>query len=258
MLPGELKPILTALALPPVSLLLLAVLGLVLAACRRVRTGVSLAGVAIVALWLLACHPVAVWLNGALLPPVHAAKPEQLASVQAIVVLGGGTLPYSPEYGSGQPAATTLGRIRYGAWLSRRTGKPLAFAGGVGWSAVAMNMPPEAEVAARAAQDFGVVLRWSDARSRDTAENAREMKRLLAADGVTRIALVTDAWHMPRSALEFARAGFTVVQAPTGFPAPQVRPLLAWLPSPDGLALSRAVIREALGLALVRFAGARG
>ncbi|TFZ00155.1 YdcF family protein [Ramlibacter humi] len=252
MLSGELKPILTALVLPPVAPLLLALLGLVLAWGKRARIGLALIGVSIAALWLLSCYPVATRLSEALLPPVQAVKPEDLAGVQAIVVLGGGTLPAAPEYGAAQPATPTLGRLRYGAWLARRTGKPLAFAGGVGWAAADMQMPPEAEVAARAVQDFGVTLRWADSKSRDTVENANEMKRLLAADGVTRIALVTDFWHMPRSVLAFERAGFSVLPAPTGFPAPMVRPLLAWLPSPEGLALSRAVIREALGLWVAR------
>jgi hypothetical protein len=39
-----------------------------------------------------------------------------------------------------------------------------------------------------------------------------------------------------------------VVQAPTGFPAAETRPLLTWLPSSEGLTLSRQVLREGLGL----------
>jgi uncharacterized SAM-binding protein YcdF (DUF218 family) len=96
-------------------------------------------------------------------------------------------------------------------------------------------------------------LRWVDDQSRDTAENAAQMQRLLARDGVQRIALVTQAWHMPRAQLAFARAGFTVLPAPTGFTLPQQRTLLEWLPTAQGLQASREVLREWLGL---RIAGA--
>jgi len=99
-------------------------------------------------------------------------------------------------------------------------------------------------------QDFGLEPRWIDAGSRDTHENALRTRDLLAAQGIRRIALVTHAWHMPRSVREFERAGFTVVPAPTGFAAPEARPLLEWLPSADGLALSRLVLREAAGRAV--------
>ena len=253
MLPGELKPILTALVMPPASPLLVALLGVLLATRRRLRAGLAMAFIGIAALWLLSCHAVAAWLAQSMLPQVVAAQPAQVAQarVQAIVVLGGGVLPQAPEYGTGQPGPPTLARLRYGAWLARLTGKPVAFAGGVGWAAGA-DFPSEAEVARRTLQEFGTGLRWADAQSRDTAQNAQRMRELLARDGITRIALVTDAWHMPRALLEFRRAGFTVLPAPTGFPVAPTRPLLAWLPSSEGLALTRQVLREALGLWVAR------
>jgi uncharacterized SAM-binding protein YcdF (DUF218 family) len=57
-------------------------------------------------------------------------------------------------------------------------------------------------------------------------------------------ALVTSAVHMPRAAAAFQRAGFAVVPAPTDFPHSGRQPLLQWLPSTDGIVLSRAVLRE--------------
>ena len=87
-----------------------------------------------------------------------------------------------------------------------------------------------------------------DDQSRDTAENAANLHALLARDGVQRIALVTQAWHMPRALQAFERAGFTVTPAPTGFGLPQQRSLLEWLPTARGLQSSREVLREWLGL----------
>jgi uncharacterized SAM-binding protein YcdF (DUF218 family) len=250
---GELRPLLTALVLPPVLPLLLVLFGLLLAAARRRGAGLALALAGTALLWLLSCHAVAVFLAEALLPQVQPATVVQVAQVQAIVVLGGGVRPVAPEYGTAQPNTFTLGRLRYGAWLAKRTGKPLAFAGGVGWGAAGTSFAPEADVVARTwREEFGVAPRWLDDRSRDTRENAAEMRRLLAAEQVNRIALVTDSWHMPRSVLEFERAGFTVLPAPTGFPAAETRPLLAWLPSADGLGLSRQALRELLGLVVAK------
>jgi uncharacterized SAM-binding protein YcdF (DUF218 family) len=252
MMPDELKPILTALALPPAGPLLLALLGVGLLVRRRVRAGSFLALVGLTALWILSCHAPARMLAQSLLPQVPPARADQLARVDAIVVLGGGVLAEAPEYGAAQPNSYTLARLRYGAMLARRTGKPLAFAGGVGWAAARSEMAPEAQVARQAAQDLGVSLRWAESNSRDTVENAQEMRRVMLPQGVRRIALVTDSWHMPRAVLAFERAGFEVVPAPTGFPAAQTRLLLRWLPSTEGLTLSRQVLREALALQLAR------
>ena len=248
MQPGELKPLLTALALPPAGPLLLALLGMLLLAGRRRLAGLVLGLAGVAALWLASCNAVGIWLAQALLPMPAPLAASQLQPVQAIVVLGGGVLREAPEYGAAQPSAHTLARLRYGAWLARASGKPVAFAGGVGWASAGTDIAPEGEVAHRTAGEWGVTLRWVDARSRDSAENAREMQRLLAPEGVRRIALVTDAWHMPRSVLAFQSAGFEVVPAPTGFPSTRTRPLLEWLPSAEGLALSRQVLREWVGL----------
>jgi uncharacterized SAM-binding protein YcdF (DUF218 family) len=186
-------------------------------------------------------------------PPLEAVQPRQLQEVQAIVVLGGGVLPQAPEYGVAQPGPHTLQRLRYGAWLARHTGKPLAFAGGIGWAAVGTPTEAEGTVARRVLQeDYGLALRWVDDRSRDTAENAARMAELLRRDGVRRIALVSDASHIPRAAAAFRAAGFEVIPAPTDFPLRLERPLLEWLPSAHGLTSSRELLREWLGRAVAR------
>lgn len=47
-------------------------------------------------------------------------------------------------------------------------------------------------------------------------ENARFSAAILAPLGVTRILLVTDAFHMPRARRAFAIAGLDPIAAPTG------------------------------------------
>ena len=252
---GFFKPLLTSLAMPPAAPLLLALLGLLLA-WRRKRGGMALAALSLVALWLLSCHGTAVWLARHALPQFDAVTAAQLKMdrVQAIVILGGGLLPAAPEYGGApQPSAVTAARLRYGIWLARQSGLPVAFSGGIGWAADGIQPLSEAEVAARVAQqDFGVALRWSEAVSRDTSGNARLLAPVLMREGVQGIVLVTDAWHMSRSVSAFQTAGFVVTPAPMAFTRPIESRLLQWLPSAQGLLASRQVLRECLGLAVGR------
>ncbi len=247
---GEFKAIAAALLLPPASPLLLAVAGLL---WLRHSFGRLLIAAGLLALWLLSCNAVAVWLAQRVLPQVNVLEPSrqaQLASsgVQVIVVLGGGIRPTAPEYGQAQPSASTAERLRYGIQLAKRSGLPLAFAGGVGWSNAGQAVPSEGSTAQVFSAENGLTLRWIESQSRDTAENAARMHDLLAPAGIQNVALVTHAWHMPRSQALFEKAGFTVLAAPMGFVLPSERPLLEWLPSAHGLTASRNVLREWLAL----------
>lgn len=251
---GTLRPLLASLALPPVAPLLLALLGLLLAFRGR-RGGLSLALVSVMLLGLLSCHGTSVWLARTILPqfaPLSVAA-LKTGKVQAVVVLGGGALPQAPEYGEAQPNEQTAARLRYGVWLARQSGLPLGFSGGMGWAASETQQASEAEVARRATlQDYRLTLRWNEAEARDTAGNARLLAPLLRRDGVQRIALVTHAWHMPRSVAAFEAAGLQVTPAPMGYVVPLEQGILEWIPSAHGLLASRRVLREGLALALAR------
>ena len=256
---GAYKPLLTALIMPPMALLLLALFGWLLALsdrhAKRRRIGGALVALSLVSLGVLSCNGAAVWLAEHALARFKPASAQQLVAdrVQAIVVLGGGVLPVSPEYGQAQPSAETAARLRYGIWLARQTRLPLAFSGGVGWGASNLQEASEAAVAQRIAQqENGVTLRWVEGQSRDTVENARRMAPLLAASGIQRIALVTHASHMPRAMAEFARTGLLVTPAPMGFVLPRRNPLFEWLPSAEGLQASQQVLRELVGGVVAR------
>ncbi len=259
---GEFKPLLTALVLPPALPLLFVGWGALLlrpagAGPFRRRLGLTVIVLAGLSLWLLSCHAVAVWLAHSILPQVTAVPPGQIVQLraqgaQAVVVLGGGVLPESPEYQQAQPNASTAERLRYGLKVSRESGLPLAFAGGVGWAAAGQaHHPSEAQAARALALEYRQDIRWLDAQSRDTAENARQIQALMSGDRIGKVVLVTHAWHMPRSRLHFERAGFEVIAAPMGFVRPRMRPALEWLPSARGLLTSQEVMREWLALRLM-------
>lgn len=257
------KPVVTALALPPVPLLLVLLAG-AWRLRRQRRGGLALVLGATCALWLCGCEGFAGWLEQAILQPPPALGADARAALKAraaqgapiaIVVLGGGVDRAAPEYGADDLKAYSLQRLRYGAWLGRETGLPVAMSGGTGWIVRAGALTPEASVGARiAAQEFGAPLRWTETRSRDTRENALDTTALLAGQGIREVVLVTHGWHMPRALREFRAAAarqaapLQVVAAPMGLaPRTELRPLL-WIPSGDGARDVSVMLREILGL----------
>ncbi len=133
----------------------------------------------------------------------------------AIVILGAGRERGDPAWGSeDQPTGIALERMRYAAQLAKASGLPVATTGGLHYG----SPPSEARLMADAMQrDFGVTVRWREEQSRTTWENAELSAALLLPQGVRRVVVVTQAWHMPRSVWSFERAGFEVVPAPVGF-----------------------------------------
>ena len=256
------KPWLSTLLLPPVPLLLLMLLGVLLLGGRRRVLGWASLLTGLIGLWLATTTAVGLALVAGLTqppPPLDAARRDALrgAPRTALLVLGAGRQWLAPEYGSADLRPLTLQRLRYGLWLARQTGLPVGYSGGLGHGAA--SGPTEAEVAARIAErDFGMHLRWLEDRSRDTDENARFSVRLLRADGIQTIVLVTHDFHQRRALAAFARAiqreGATMVvlPAPLGGPAPGPLGLGDWLPTADGFALTRIALHEWLG----RLAGA--
>ncbi len=252
------KPILTALLLPPVPLLLAMFVGARLMLPRR-GLGWLLIVLSCAGIWLSACTGVGRMLEQFLLHVPPALTAERLREIKsdtgakattAIVVLGGGVEPFAPEYGVTNLDYQSLERLRYGLWLSRETGVPVGFSGGVGRGQT--QGAAEAEVAARiAAQEFGRPLRWTEDQSRDTRENAARTVPLMQSSGITRILLVTHGAHMPRAKRAFDEAaaarGLTVEAAPMGLAGRIEVPALDWLPTALGTSRVRTALREWLG-----------
>lgn len=241
------KKLLVSLAVPPLVLLVAAALGLLLCR-RRPRLGHALVASALLAMLALSLP----WVANALVRSLESGvpiAPPSLARAGAIVVLGAGIYPQAPEFGGADTVArNSLGRARYAALLQRRSGLPLLTSGGSPYGGVA-----EAEAMRELLErEFMVPVRWTETASHDTAENAQYSGRILAAAGVSSVALVTDAWHMPRARLEFQRAGIAVMPAPTGF-AVDSTGIDLWLPSSFALNQSGNACREWLALLWARW-----
>jgi uncharacterized SAM-binding protein YcdF (DUF218 family) len=232
---------LSSALLPPLNLLLLTLLGLLLLLCRR-RTGLTLLAASL-GLFVLSMPVVATTLAG-LLENRSADVTGNLGDAQAIVILGAGSYPAAPEYGGDTVGAATLERVRWGARLHRLTGLPILVSGG---SPFATRTSEAAQMKAALNQDFRTEVKWLEEKSLNTFENARYTKQQLAEAKIDRIALVTHAMHMRRARLVFEQAGFRVIEAPTGFSTPRRPGILNYLPSSEGLELSRAVLYEVIG-----------
>jgi uncharacterized SAM-binding protein YcdF (DUF218 family) len=232
-----LRTVLKDLILPPASLLLLSLAGLLLLR-RAPGVGRALIVIGVASIWLLATPVVAdrlsIWTEA--YPALDLTQPT---GAQAIVILGGGgQRQYAPEYGGPEAEPYLLERLAYGAFVAQHTGLPVLV---TGFRIEAGAMRDSLQ------RHFGIQARWVDDQSYDTFENAKNSARILQAAGVHRAILVTRASHMWRSVHEFESAGMEVVPAPTGSFGIRDRTLLRFLPDTQALTRSHDAIYEALG-----------
>ncbi len=231
--------------LPPTSLFILGALGLVLLVFR-VRFGGFLCVLALILLYALSTPAVAraigMPLNAA--PALEPARFED--DVGAIVILGAGRYAQAPEYGGDTISGNGLERVRYGAWLHRKTGRPILVSGGD----PDMAGIPEATLMKRALEsEFGVTVAWIEAASANTAENASLSQAILEKAGIKKIYLVTHAQHMRRAVEAFERTGLLVVPAPTILPRQRGLAPADFIPTGGAMSTSARVVHEWLGRA---------
>ena len=237
--------VIAAFMLPPLLMVLMALLGFVLA--RNYKwLGRCLVVAALLSLVLLSTSAGSRWLIKPLEAqslPLLAAKESQ---AQAIVILGGGRLYSAPDDGGRDvPNAQTLLRLRRAAQIQRLTNLPILVSGG----SPEIAALSEAELMARSLQeDFRVPVKWIEGSSDNTAQNAQRSAELLKAAGVNRILLVTDAMHMPRAKNIFLSTGLNVIPAPTGFHAQNTLLPHDFIPTAGALKDSHYAMHEWLGL----------
>ncbi len=233
--------------LPPISLLLLAVVGSVVTR-RQPRAGWIITGLALAGLWVLATPWVARSLLSTLEPPPYSPA-HGAAGAGAIVVLGAGVEFDAPEYGGDTPNRWALERARYAAKLQRAISLPILVAGGLGHLGA---VPEAAALKALLEEEFRVPVRWSEGDSANTLESAANAAAILRAAGIRRVLLVTHAAHMRRARLAFEGSGIEVVPAATGYVSREPVWWLEWIPQTSALTESRVFFHEAVGLAWYR------
>ncbi|WP_426955495.1 YdcF family protein [Muricoccus radiodurans] len=234
------QAILTALALPPMLLALLALAG-GLAAWRGRRWAGLVAAAAGLGLLLLATPMTESLLLRSLEQEAEMPAGPAPGPPGAIVVLGA---EQARGLAGTEVGPLTLERLRAGAALQRRTGLPLLVTGGP----LSEGATPIAVLMARSLDsDFGVAVRWVEDRAADTRENAANSIALLRAEGISSAYVVTHGWHMPRAREAFARLGYSTIPAPVRVSPPADGRWSDGLPRADRWSGSAFAIREWVG-----------
>lgn len=232
--------LLETLLLPPAGPFLVALLGLLF---WRFRLGRRVMIFGFVVLYAASCPLVA----NTLIRGLHQyepVSPETLtgAGTEAIVVLGGGYYGEAEEYGEATVGPFFLERLRYAAWLYRRTGIPIVISSGRSDAHTAAQLLVE---------EFGVPVLAVEDRSWTTRDNAMHTANILDEKGLSQIAVVTHGWHMPRAVYSFEQTGIAgLIAAPMGLsdPAPDGADWNQWMPSARALLRTRTALHEYLGI----------
>jgi uncharacterized SAM-binding protein YcdF (DUF218 family) len=241
----------SALLLPPLNLLLVCGVGILLRR-RWQRLGTALALLSLFLLTALSTNAGARLLIRPLENMTPALMSPRTAGAQAIVILGGGRHRDAPEYGGQDvPRGNTLARLRYGARLHRETGLPLLATGG---SPEGVADSEAVLMASVLRDDFGMEPRWVDGRSDNTANSAMFSAAILRRAGISRILLVTDALHMPRSQQVFGEAGLSVIAAPTNYLGRGSLQAIDFVPGAAALRNSHYALHEWIGIVWYRLA----
>lgn len=157
------------------------------------------------------------FVSSAMMRNLEAAYlPPDAPSGDVIVVLGGGATQDTPDMdGKGGLTDGASSRLLTAARLYRRLHVPVLVTGGQ----VFEDWGAEALIARRLLLGLGVpegdVI--VETESKTTGQNAAYTAQILHREGFSRPLLVTSAFHMKRSVLNFEKNGVEVTPYPTGY-----------------------------------------
>ncbi|MCU7938004.1 MAG: YdcF family protein [gamma proteobacterium symbiont of Bathyaustriella thionipta] len=147
------------------------------------------------------------------IPPLSEAQIKN-NKVDAIVILAGGIKTLQQEYQGPDIGYFTQLRLRYGAWLQKRTDLPVIVTGGIARAGIT-----EAELMAQVLRNEyglqGTIL--VEKQSKNTFGNALYSSKIAKEEGFQSLYLVTSAFHMPRALASFKQHNKAVIAAPMGF-----------------------------------------
>jgi uncharacterized SAM-binding protein YcdF (DUF218 family) len=236
------------LVLPPLNLLVYALLGVILAIRWR-RAGLILAGLCLVLVLVLSL-PVTSKLLLASLEAGLPLTPPANDPPQAIVVLGADTLAAGGGAQFGAEDGNAIGglslqRVRQAAVLYHRKPLPVLVTGGAG----PFKVPVAVLMAQSLTEDFGVPVRWVEPNSYDTWQNASDSAPLLQQAGIHSFWLVSHGWHLRRGILAFSRYDFTITASPVLLDPPPSGRASQFVPRPSALIDSYYGLHEWIGIA---------
>lgn len=255
MLSLHLLKLITALVTPLGIALLLALLGLLLA-----RRWIVLVAVSWLWFWSMpwaAVHLAPVLEDGY---PLHAAA--DLPSADVIVLLGGGLYPsLRGSYSQPHLSASADRLVLASELLKLRKAPHILYSGG----SYEPGRDSEAMDGAQLLRSWGVPAEaiLTEENSLTTRDNANFSLPILKQLGVRRALLVTSAWHMRRSMVNFQdaarKAGVEIEFLPAACDPIQIPKsplaLMNYLPDTEALDASRRLFKELLGLTYAHLGG---
>ena len=145
-----------------------------------------------------------------------AYEPPEIPQGDVIIMLGGGAMPDSPDVdGTGALCASPANRLLTAVRLQRKLDVPILVSGGQAYS----DAGPEAQIAKRILMSLGVpedkIL--METRSINTTQNAKFSAEILREQGLSHPLLVTSAFHMKRSVLNFQKQNIAVTAYPADY-----------------------------------------
>jgi uncharacterized SAM-binding protein YcdF (DUF218 family) len=150
---------------------------------------------------LLCFWPLVAWLCVATLEEAYPVERFPRRDAEAIVALAGTSYLANTSQPEAAPGFTTYLRTAHAAWLFHNWKPlPIVVSGGTGTPRIATLM--RRELLAAGVPDSMIRV---EAQSRNTYENAVEVARILLPQGVRRIAVVTEGFHMARAELCFRK-----------------------------------------------------
>lgn len=179
--------------------------------------------------------------------------PPQQVFGDVIIMLGGGATGDTPDIdGLGNLSGSTANRLITAVRMQKKINVPIIVSGGK----VFEDTGTEAMVAQRILLDLGVP---SDKiivedQSLNTQQNAEYVMRIIKEGQFKQPILVTSAFHMPRSVMNFQKLGITVEPYPTDYMV-NVNSKLSvfnFVPNNDAYSNFYIALREYLGMVAVR------
>lgn len=229
-----------------IALLLLAAMA---SGLGRGRIAGGFAGAAVLLLWGASAPIVGNWAYGTLESQYPARTMAETAEAEVAIVLGGAVLqPVAPRVTA--ELAEAGDRIVHAARLFKagKVKRILVTGGNIPWLPDAV---PEADLIRDYLVEFGVPAAAIEVanQSRNTYENALEIKEIWDRQRFASALLVTSAAHMPRAMAVFLGLGLPVTASSTdvrAVPRSQAT-ILDWLPDIEALDLTTRAVKEWLG-----------
>lgn len=240
----ELTKIITVAILPPFNVLLLWIFSLLCFRFNYKKLGCFTTVIGLSILYIFSIPYTSQKLNDNLVIENNLTLDDYRGS-QAIVLLGGGLRDSKELFARLTTNQIAVERVRYAAYLQKQTNLPLLITGS------SANNTSEAKVMADELQMFyQVPTQWLEEKAKTTKENAIFTREILQKQGINRITLVTNQWHMQRAKMLFEQQGFTVLPANVGSgvtPETYGLNLMYFLPQAGALNSNMLALKEWIG-----------